>query len=247
MIQNSVLVQLADFAVEGEGSAFAVVGNVPALAEPEACAPGSNSCVGVSVVVVCVVSNDLQGQGVLVNDADTADEVNFTILVSFAAHDHGRGSGGDTQSGSCGRAAQQGTDGVILSGDGLTVVEGQAFLDLDGVGSAAVFIVDALPAFHNGSVVHVLTKLVGDHGAVVVQQVGNQHVGSTVLNQATGEVTGDVGGRTVDQLVFTGNGFSCGGSCLSSSLSCCRGGAVATGDHGQNHCQGQQQCEKLFH
>ena len=215
--------------------------------------------VGQRIIVVCVVSRDLDGVGVLVEQTDTGQLLGLASLILGAADN---GVGGDGRAGFLGgrSVVNQSVGDVVSSGDGLAVVVGQALVDLDGEGDGTVIVLDVLNGGSGGLVHDHLAELIENDGVIVVDQVADNLVAGVVGPPGVAEVTGDFGGAAVDDLVLTGLGSSgllrrggvFGGSGGVGGVAG-RGGLSgrfrvvgAAGEHGSDHDDDEQQREKLL-
>ena len=252
VILNAFAVHHDLLAVLGEVAAFAIVSHVIAFANPERDVPGADARVSIRIVVLRVLGNDGHGQGVVVNDLQARQHIGGAVPVVHAASNRVSGGSSELQLAGSRRADQQQPEHIVLNGDGLTVVVGQAFVDGDGVGGGAIFVVHTLPVLQDGGVLHVVAFLVGYQGVVVIDHSADHHVGSAIGYQTIGPVASDIGGGTEDQLVLANSGFSGSlGGCLSGGLvggafgrSLSPRGVVATGltcSQGENHDHSQQQ------
>ena len=214
--------------------------------------------VGQRIIVVCVVSRDLDGVGVLVEQTDTGQLLGLASLILGAADN---GVGGDGRAGFLGgrSVVNQSVGDVVSSGDGLAVVVGQALVDLDGEGDGTVIVLDVLNGGSGGLVHDHLAELIENDGVIVVDQVADNLVAGVVGPPCVAEVTGNFGGAAVDDLVLTGLGSSgllrrggvFGGSGVGGVAG--RGGLSgrfrvvgAAGEHGSDHDDDEKQREKLL-
>ena len=214
--------------------------------------------VGQRIIVVCVVSRDLDGVGVLVEQTDTGQLLGLASLILGAADN---GVGGDGRAGFLGgrSVVNQSVGDVVSSGDGLAVVVGQALVDLDSPGDGAVVVRGLLDGGRGGLVHDHLAELIENDGVIVVDQVADNLVAGVVGPPGVAEVTGNFGGAAVDDLVLTGLGSSgllrrggvFGGSGVGGVAG--RGGLSgrfrvvgAAGEHGSDHDDDEQQREKLL-
>ena len=220
----------------------------------------SEGSVAERIVVVGVVSSDLDGVGVLVEQTDTGQLLGLASLILGAADD---GVGSDSRAGFLGGRGQldQSISDVVSSGDGLAVVVGQAFVDLDGEGDGAVVVLGLVDGGSRGLVHDHLTELIENNGVIVVDQIADELVAGVVGPPCVAEVTGDFGGAAVDDLVLTGldgsrilsrgGVFGGGGFCGSvgvagSGLSGLFGVVCTAGEHGSNHDDDEKQREELL-
>ena len=214
------------------------------------------------IVIVGVVSCDLDGVGIGIQQADAGQFLGFAVLVLGATNN---GVSGDGRTGFLGGRGQldQSISDVVSSGDGLAVVVGQAFVDLDGEGDGAVVVLGLVDGSSSGGVHDHLTELIENDGVIVVDQVADGLVAGVVGPPGVAEVTGDLGGAAVDDLVLTGlNGsrifsrggvfggsvgvFSGGVGVAGSGLSGLFGVVCAAGEHGSNHDDDEKQREELL-
>ena len=216
------------------------------------------------IVIVGVVSCDLDGVGIGIQQADAGQFLGFAVLVLGATNN---GVSGDGRTGFLGGRGQldQSISDVVSSGDGLAVVVGQAFVDLDGEGDGAVVVLGLVDGGSRGLVHDHLTELIENNGVIVVDQVADGLVAGVVGPPCVAEVTGDLGGAAVDDLVLTGLGrsrgrilgrgvvfggsvgvFSGGVGVAGSGLSGLFGVVCAAGEHGSNHDDDEKQREELF-
>ena len=210
------------------------------------------------IVIVGVVSCDLDGVGIGIQQADTGQLLGLAVLVLGTAEN---GVGGDGRAGFLRGRGQldQSVSDVVSSGDGLAVVVGQAFVDLDSPGDGAVVVRGLLDGGSGGLVHDHLAELIENDGVIVVDQVADDLVAGVVGPPGVAEVTGNFGGAAVDDLVLTGLGSSgllrrggvFGGSGVGGVAG--RGGlsgrfrVVGTaGEHGSDHDDDEQQREKLL-
>ena len=239
-------------AVLGKVAAFTIVSHIIALANPVGDVPGGDASVGVSVVVLSVIRHNGQLHGVLINHLHARQHIGRTSAVILAAHHGGGGTVGKLHIATGRGCQQQQLESIVLNGDGLAIVVDQAFIDGDGVGSGTVFIILPFPALQHRLVLHIVTFLIRNQGAVIVDHRGDHHVGSAIGNDAVGPVTGYIGIRTKDQLVLPSHRRGGGiGRSLRRSLSGLGGtvsgrlGGVCVGaaasSQGQDHDRSQQQ------
>ena len=210
------------------------------------------------IVIVGVVSCDLDGVGIGIQQADAGQLLGLAVLVLGTAEN---GVGGDGRAGFLRGRGQldQSVGDVVSSGDGLAVVVGQALVDLDGEGDGTVIVLDVLNGGSGGLVHDHLAELIENDGVIVVDQVADNLVAGVVGPPGVAEVTGNFGGAAVDDLVLTGLGSSgllrrggvFGGSGVGGVAG--RGGLSgrfrvvgAAGEHGSDHDDDEQQREKLL-
>ena len=214
------------------------------------------------IVIVGVVSCDLDGVGIGIQQADAGQLLGLAVLVLGAAEN---GVGGDGRAGFLRGRGQldQSVGDIVSSGDGLAVVVGQAFVDLDGEGDGAVVVLGLVDGGSRGLVHDHLTELIENDGVIVVDQVADGLVAGVVGPPCVAEVAGDLGGAAVDDLVLTGLDGSrilnrggvfggsgvCGGVGVfagSYGLSGLFGVVCAAGEHGSNHDDDEKQREELL-
>ena len=214
------------------------------------------------IVIIGVVSCDLDGVGIGIQQADAGQLLGLAVLVLGTAEN---GVGGDGRAGFLRGRGQldQSVGDIVSSGDGLAVVVGQAFVDLDGEGEGAVVVLGLVDGGSRGLVHDHLTELIENDGVIVVDQVADGLVAGVVGPPCVAEVTGNFGGAAVDDLVLTGldgsrifsrgvvfggsvGVFSGGVGVAGSGLSGLFGVVCAAGEHGSDHDDDEKQREELL-
>ena len=215
-----------------------------------------------SIVVVGIVGRDGDGVGIGIQQADTGQLLGLASLISFRA-DNGVSRNGRASFLGGRSVVNEGISGIVSSGDGLAVVVGQAFVDLDGEGEGAVVVLGLVDGGSRGLVHDHLTELIENDGVIVVDQVADGLVAGVVGPPCVAEVTGDFGGAAVDDLVLTGldgsrifsrgvvfggsvGVFSGGVGVAGSGLSGLFGVVCAAGEHGSDHDDDEKQREELL-
>ena len=219
-------------------------------------------CVGHCEVVVGLLRGDLDGVGIGIEQADAGQLLGFACLICGSANN---GFRRDLGARFCSdrRVGNQCIRNIVSCGDGLAVVVGQAFVDLDSEGDGAIIVVNLVDGSGGGSVHDHLTELIENDGVIVVDQVADHLVGGIVGPPCVAEVTGNFGGAAVDDLVLTGldgsrifsrgvvfggsvGVFSGGVGVAGSGLSGLFGVVCAAGEHGSNHDDDEKQREELL-
>ena len=219
-------------------------------------------CVGHCEVVVGLLRGDLDGVGIGIEQANAGQLLGFACLICGSANN---GFRRDLGARFCSdrRVGNQCIRNIVSCGDGLAVVVGQAFVDLDSEGDGAIIVVNLVDGSGGGSVHDHLTELIENDGVIVVDQVADHLVGGIVGPPCVAEVTGNFGGAAVDDLVLTGldgsrifsRGVVFGGSGVcggvgvfagSYGLSGLFGVVCAAGEHGSDHDDDEKQREELF-
>ena len=219
-------------------------------------------CVGHCEVVVGLLRGDLDGVGIGIEQANAGQLLGFACLICGSANN---GFRRDLGARFCSdrRVGNQCIRNIVSCGDGLAVVVGQAFVDLDSEGDGAIIVVNLVDGSGGGSVHDHLTELIENDGVIVVDQVADHLVGGIVGPPCVAEVTGNFGGAAVDDLVLTGldgsrifsrgvvfggsvGVFSGGVGVAGSGLSGLFGVVCAAGEHGSNHDDDEKQREELL-
>ena len=221
-------------------------------------------CVGHCEVVVGLLRGDLDGVGIGIEQANAGQLLGFACLICGSANN---GFRRDLGARFCSdrRVGNQCIRNIVSCGDGLAVVVGQAFVDLDGEGDGAVVVRSLIDGSGGGGIHDHLAELVENNGVIVVGQIADHLVGGIVGPPCVAEVTGNFGGVAVDDLVLTGldgsrifsRGVVFGGSvgvfsggvgvfAGSYGLSGLFGVVCAAGEHGSDHDDDEKQREELF-
>lgn len=145
----------------------------------------------------------------------------------------------------------QSVSNIVSSSNRSAVVVNKALLDLDRVGQDAFGVGLVGDALGDGLIDLHLAELVEDDDVVVVDQVADELVAGVVGPPCVAEVTGDLGGAAVDNLVVVGFRIFRFGRSLGTGLFACLGisrrlsVALAAGEHNGHHGQNKQQSKEL--
>ena len=179
--------------VAGEFCAFAVVFDINALAEPEVEVHGRECAVTELIIVRNVIRRDCYREGVLIDEAETREDLSFTIEEILTADNLRISSAGDLEILSYGRAAKKRLSDKVLSRDGVAIVVYKAGLYFDCEGLGAILVEDVINALRDCGVDDVVTVSVCRNRAVIVDEVADHIIRSIVCPHCTTPVAADLG------------------------------------------------------